>query len=240
MRKWLLVLVAIGGLIVAPLIPALAYEGGPVSGGGVITGSVKFTGAIPAPKKLKVDKDTAVCGTDKPWEGLLVNKANRGIQNAVVSIVGINKGKPMEIKPVSIDQRRCAFTPHVVLIPAGAPLDILNSDGILHNIHTYSIANPPINLAQPKTRPKITKKFEKPEIVKVTCDAHKWMSAWLIVMDNPYYAVTDDNGNFKLTDVPPGTYKIQVWHEALGKQTREVTVKEKGEVSLSFELTKKE
>lgn len=221
--------------------PLLAYQEGPVANGGSITGTVKFAGAIPAPKKLPVTKDKEVCGADKLSEELLVNKDNKGLKFAVVSLMDVKAGKawPKPTAKPAIDQKGCAFIPHVLLLDPNGTVDILNSDGILHNIHTYSLANPPINKAQPKTKKVLTEKFPKAEIIKVTCDAHKWMTAWLVTPDSPYYMVTDANGNFKLEDVPPGKYKVQVWHELLGKQTQEVTVGPKAEAKVSFELAPK-
>jgi plastocyanin len=219
-----------------------AYEGAAVPSGGTITGTVKFVGSPPAPKKLEVTKDKEVCAkTPKSSEDLILSK-NKEIKDVVVSLSDIKKGKKLDLqkKPV-LDQKGCVYTPHVLLVPAGGPVDILNSDGILHNIHTYPTQNlnQPINKAQPKFKTKMTEKFEKPELIRVQCDAHSWMNAWIMVHDHPYYSVTDDRGQFKLTDVPPGTYTLEVWQESLGKQTKKVTVKEKEEVKVTFELSKK-
>jgi hypothetical protein len=165
--------------------------------------------------------------------------ANKGIQNVVVSISNIQKGKKMPEAGATLDQKDCRYAPHVLLSPAGADLTILNSDGILHNIHTQSTKNPPFNKAQPKFRPKMTEKFAQPETVKLTCDAHGWMGGWLIVQDNPYYVVTDANGAFKITDVPPGDYQLKFWHETLGETTQTVSVKAKEEAKVAVEMAKK-
>jgi hypothetical protein len=123
--------------------------------------------------------------------------------------------------------------------PAGSTVEILNPDGILHNIHSYSTKNTPFNMAQPKFKKTLTVKIDKPEAVNVKCDVHGWMSGWLFVAENPYVGVTDDKGVVKLTDVPAGTYTLEVWHETLGKQTQKVTVKAKEEAKVNFELAKK-
>ncbi len=201
---------------------------------GTISGTVKFIGAPPAPKKISVTKDTAKCGSEKLSEELVVGP-DKGVKWAVVSLVGA-KGKPSG--PAVLDQKTCQFIPHVVVVPAGGTLDILNSDGILHNIHTYSTKNPSINKAQPGFKKKMTEKFAQPEIIKVTCDAHAWMSGWIVVADSPT-AVTDERGSFKLANVPAGTYKLKVWHESLGEQVKEVRVKAGEEVKVTFELAKK-
>ncbi len=214
-----------------------AYETIEVTKGGTISGAVKFSGDPPPRKKVEVNKDTQVCGQEEKWSEDLVVGESGGIKNAVVYIANIAKGKKIEPNKVILDQKGCWFHPHVLTFPAGSEVEILNPDGILHNFHTYSEMNPPVNKAQPKFRKKMTVKFEKPEIVKVTCDAHSWMSAWFVVQDHPYYAVTDENGSFQLTDVPPGDYELKVWHETLGEISQEVSVPPGGEVQVSFEMS---
>lgn len=240
-RMWnQLTRVAIGiGLQAALLSGVWAYEAIDVKDGGTISGEVKFSGTPPTPEKIATTKDQEVCGkTEKVNESLLVG-ASKGVQNVVVSISNIQRGKKLPEAGATLDQKDCRYAPHVVLSPAGAELTIMNSDGILHNIHTQSTKNPPFNKAQPKFRPKMTEKFAQPETVKLTCDAHGWMSGWLIVEDHPYYAVTDANGTFKITDVPPGDYELKFWHEALGETTQTVSVKAKEEAKVAVEMAKK-
>jgi plastocyanin len=163
-----------------------------------------------------------------------------GIANAVVRIKGITKGKPFPggDQPPTLDQRVCQFRPHVVLVPAGGTLSVLNSDGILHNVHTYAEANTPVNKAQPGFKKQIQLKFEKPELpVRVECDAHSWMRGWIIVQEDPYYAVTDENGNFSIGDVPAGTYDVEIWQETLGKKNASVTVAAGGEAEVAVSYT---
>jgi len=225
-------------LLIVPLSSLLAYEGGAVSDGGTISGVVKFKGAAPAPKKLDINKDKEVCAkTAKNDPTLLVSGGN--LVNAVVSIADIKKGKKMEPQKVTLDQNGCEYHPHVLAFVAGSSVEILNPDGILHNVHSYSKANSPFNVAQPKFKKSLTVKLDKPEVVSVKCDVHGWMSGWFFVADNPYFGVTDNSGSFKLTDVPPGTYTLEVWHETLGKQSQKVTVKPKEEVKITFEIAKK-
>lgn len=230
------------GVVVAALAfggTAFGYEGGAVSGGGAISGTVKLQGTAPAPKELEATKDKEVCGTHKLVDESLVVGGGGGIKNAVVSITNITKGKAASADKPEVDQHGCVYVPHVVLSPAGAELQIKNSDGILHNIHTYSTKNAPINRAQPKFKKVMGETFKEPETVKMTCDAHGWMTGWLIVTDHPYYAVTDDSGAFKLTDVPAGDYELKVWHERLGESTQKVTVAGGGEAKADFSLAVK-
>ena len=220
-------------------VGAYAYEGGAVGNGGTIVGEVKVQGTAPAQKAIEVTKDKEVCGQHEIKTEDLIVGSNGGLANAVVSITNISKGKAMPADSPVLDQKGCQYVPHVLLFPAGSTVKINNDDGILHNIHTYSTKNAPINMAQPKFKKTIETKFDQPEAIKVTCDAHGWMSGWFISEDNPYYVKTDAMGSFKLTDVPPGDYELKVWHEKLGEKTMKVTVSPGGETKASFELAVK-
>jgi plastocyanin len=198
-------------------------------GGGTIEAEVKYSGA-PQVEKLKVNKDTEKCGTEAVLEKVVVG-GNKGLANAVVSVPG---AKGASKAKAVVDQRGCKFTPHVVVMQPGE-LEIKNSDDILHNIHTYSTANPSINKAQPKFKKTMTEKLEKPEVVKVTCDVHSWMLGWVAVVPG-LGAATDANGVAKIENVPAGKQKIEVWHETLGKQEKEVEVKAGQVTKVSFEM----
>lgn len=238
MKKGILSAFLSAALMVLPVSSLLAYEGGAVSDGGTISGVVKFKGAAPAPKKLEVTKDKEVCAKSaKSDPGLIVSGGN--LVNAVVAITDIKKGKKMEPQKVTLDQNGCEYHPHVLAFVAGSSVAIVNPDGILHNIHSYSKANSAFNMAQPKFKKTITVKVDKPEVISVKCDVHGWMSGWFFAADNPYFAVTDNSGSFKLTDVPPGTYNVEVWHETLGKVSQKVTVKAKEEAKVTFDMGKK-
>ena len=214
-------------LIALPVSSMAAYEGGDVKDGGTISGTVKFKGTAPAPKKLDVSKDKEVCGkTPKTDQSLVVSNGN--LVNAVVTITDIKKGKKIEVKKVTLDQNGCEYHPHVLAFPVGSTVEIQNPDGILHNIHSYSKVNSPFNQAQPKFKKTLDVKIDKPEAIQVKCDVHGWMEGWLVATETPYFAVTDNSGSFKLTDVPAGTYNVEVWHEKLGKTSQKVTVKAKG------------
>ena len=234
MRSLIVVAALLAGLL-AIVLSGPAPTG--AQGGGTIVGEVKFVGTPPAPKVLKVNKDNEACGNEKTSEALVVGPA-KGVQWAVVSVAGAKGPAPKAEKKPTLDQKGCQFSPHVLLVPAGAEVDIVNPDGVLHNIHTFSKVNPAINKAQPKFKKVMTEKFDKPEIIKVQCDAHSWMAGWIVVQEHPYYAVTDAEGSFRLTNVPPGKHKIEVWHETLGKETKEVEVKAGAETKLAFELKK--
>ncbi len=191
---------------------------------GVIKGTVQFGGPPVEAKKISVTIDQFVCGKDKDAEDLVVS-AQRGIRNAVVSLASPPAGARSEFStaPVFLDQRQCVFTPRVLLVPAGGTVEFLNSDRLLHNIHSTGKDNPVFNRTQPRGRT-IPIMFAKPEIVRIGCDLHGWMRAWIVVMEHPFHAVTGGDGEFALPNVPPGKYTLNVWHESLGVVTRDVTV----------------
>ncbi|HET9885387.1 MAG TPA: carboxypeptidase regulatory-like domain-containing protein [Candidatus Binatia bacterium] len=221
-----------------PATSMAQYKGGDVKDGGSISGTVKFKGTAPAPKKLEVSKDKEVCGkSPKVDQSLVVNNGN--LANAVVTITDIKTGKKIDAKKVTLDQKGCEYQPHVLAFPVGTTVEILNPDGILHNVHSYSKANSPFNMAQPKFKKTLDVKIDKPEAIEVKCDVHGWMQGWLVATESPYVAVTDNSGNFKLTDVPPGSYTVEVWHEKLGKNTQKVSVKAKEDAKVSFEVAGK-
>ena len=217
-------------------VAVVAYGPGPAGaqGGGTIEASVTYAGA-PVVEKLKVNKDTEKCGTEAVIEKVVVG-ANKGLANAVVSVPGA-KGAAKAVK-ATVDQHGCKFVPHVSVMTPGE-LDLKNSDDILHNIHTYSTANPSINKAQPKFKKVMKEKFEKPEMIKLTCDVHSWMLGWVAVVPSPYFGVTDQNGTAKIEGVPAGKQTVEIWHEQLGKQTKEVDVKAGQTTKVSVEMVKK-
>jgi hypothetical protein len=205
---------------------------------GSLSGRVTFAGTPPPRKKIDVTKDQEVCGKSEIYDESLVVGPDKGVKNVVITVVGA-KGGAFASQKVELDQKGCQYVPHVVVVPTTGQLDILNSDGILHNIHTHSTANPSVNVAQPKFKKVLTEKFTKPEIIKAACDAHGWMSGWIVVTDHPFVAVTDAKGDFAIKGIPPGKYKVEIWHETLGKQVKEVSIKAKEDAKLTLQLAKK-
>ncbi len=206
---------------------------------GSLSGSIKLGVDVPKLPVIKIDKDIEVCGTERASEKLILSK-DKGVANAVIIIKGVKGGKALDVKKVEFNQKKCQFVPHVLVISKGAEIDIINNDPITHNIHTFPKENAPLNKAQPTSLKKITSpKFEIAETIKVQCDIHRGlMSAWFVVADSPYTVVSDASGNFKISDVPDGTYQVEIWHEALGKETKEVTIKG-GDAKLDVSLSPK-
>ena len=229
---------ALGAFLALAVVAGVAvfvHQPGPAGaqGGGTIEASVTYAGA-PQIETLKINKDTQQCGTEAKIEKVVVG-GNKGLANAVVSLAGM-KGAPTA-KKAEVDQHGCKFVPRVVAMTPGE-IEIKNSDGILHNIHTYSTANSSINKAQPKFKKVMTEKFEKPEIIKLTCDVHSWMLGWVAVMPHPFFGVTDASGATKIENVPAGKHTVEVWHETLGRQTKEVEVKAGQVAKVSIEMKK--
>jgi plastocyanin len=205
-----------------------------VSDGGTVIGNVKYMGGS-APG-LNLYRDWELSDTSKTTsEKLIFSKINNGLKNAVVSLQDITQGKKKlvpDIRPI-IDQQNNIFIPRVLAILTGTTVDILNGDDVMHNIHARSVKNQPFNLGT-TYKQRISKKFDYPETIKLTCDLHKNAYAWIVVLDNPYFDITDRNGYFEICDIPPGTYKFRVWHEELGNLEKEVTVHSKEITTVEF------
>lgn len=229
--KTITVVTAVGMIWALGMVTSLPHAS---AAGGTIAGTVKFAGDPPSARQINVTKDLQACGKEPIFdESLMVDKATKGIKWAVVKVAGA-KGK-WNGKQATIDQQVCKFRPHVLVTPPGK-ITVLNSDGVLHNFRSASTKNPPINRAQPGFRKQMEVELKQPEIVKVTCDAHPWMAAWIVVSDHPYVAVTDEKGTFTIENVPPGSYTLEVWQETLGTATQQVTVKSGETVSATFTL----
>lgn len=228
-------------IFILSLTSFATYKEIEVKNGGSLKGTVKYQRISPSPKKLEVTRDQSACGQTEIYSEELIVGENGGIKNVAVYLKDIDSGRafmPLKFLPV-LDQSGCIFRPHVMIVPAGQVVEVWNSDGILYNLHTYSEANPPINMVQTKFRKKMTISFQLPEMVKAGCDAHPWMSAWFVVAEHPYYTLTDENGSFTLTDIPAGSYRLEFWQEKLGRQTKLVTVTADKEVVMEVNYSGK-
>jgi len=204
-----------------------------------IKGAVIHAGPAPEKKTIAINIDQYVCGKSREAEDLVLG-ANRGIRWAVVSVQPPPPGNKWEpsTKPVQMDQQGCVYAPRVVIVPVGGTVEFLNSDPLLHNLHSASTENPTFNRTQPKGRT-IPVLFKKAETVRVDCDLHTWMRAWVVVAEHPFYAVTGPNGDFTLDNIPPGKYTLKIWQEVLGTVTRDVTVGDKDTTGVTVEMGKK-
>ena len=179
-----------------------------------------FSGKIEQLKPYKTGKYKKACGSDIPNESMLID--NKGVRNSVISLHGKTlKKKSGEYK---LNQKQCQYEPHVIAIPVNSELKIHTSDPINHNIHTYSFENDPINIMFLPGQDAYSQEMEEAEIIKVECDLHNWMRAWIVVTPNAYSTVSDSDGSFEIPDVPPGKYELTAWHETLGSMTKSITV----------------
>jgi len=202
---------------------AMSWSAAGAAWGETIKGTVRLTGGPVEIKKLNVTVDHSACGTIKDAEDIVVSP-DMGIRNVVMSLVTPPPGAKWSVTPpVQVDQKQCMFVPRVVVVPTGGTVEFLNSDRLLHNLHSAGSENPTFNRTQPKGRT-IPILFRRPEVVRIDCDLHPWMRAWVVVADHPFYVVTNDRGEFALGNVPRGTYTLQAWHESLGVVKKDVVV----------------
>jgi len=225
---WLAVLALIG--------TAYGYDEIVVKDGAMIRGSVKLEGAAPKLAPLQITKYKEIC-KDVPNETLILGP-NRGVRYAVITLEGIGKGKAVEKEVVhELDNVKCRFTPHVQAGSVGQFVQLKNSDPILHTAHARFTGNQPeFNVGLYPGRVS-RKPLIAPGLVRIQCEVHPWMSAYIVVTDHPYYAVTDLYGEYELSDVPPGTYQLKVWHESLGVQEKRIEIKAGGAQGVDFNFT---
>ena len=205
---------------------------------GTLSGRVLIDGPAPANAPIPMSADPFCIRANQggaAFESYVV--ADGGLGNVFVYIkdgVG-NYWVDVPSDPVKLDQTGCRYTPHVLGVRVGQPLDISNSDETMHNVHALAKVNRDFNFGQPIKGKTDRKTFDYPEVmVTLKCDVHSWMNAYVGVVNHPYFAVTANEGSFTLRDVPAGTYTIEAWHEKLGTQTQTVTLAEKGSKNISF------
>lgn len=226
-------------LVVGTWVAMWWFVGAGAAGAGTIRGTVRFTGPVVEMRKVSVTADQYVCGKEKDSDELLLSP-ERGIRNVVVSLPALPATGTAERLPatVQIDQQQCAFAPRVVVVPVGGTVEFLNNDRLLHNLHSFGVENRTFNRAQPKGRT-IPIEFNKKEIVRIDCDLHPWMRAWVVVADNPFYSVTNHLGEFLINRVPPGQHVLQFWQELLGTTTKNVSVADQGITTVVVEMSRR-
>ena len=200
-----------------------------------ITGEAIFAGPPPEPYVIWVKKDAEVFGEKVPDDRLVVSRAGK-IRNVVVTLEGIREGKAWAGQRPQLTNKGGRFLPHVQVVRAATQLEIVNRDPVLHNTHGYQDGRTVFNLAQPNANQVIKRPLRRAGLVDIMCDSHDWMSAWIMVQGHPYVAVTGEDGAYAINDVPPGTYTLTAWHEKLGRQQYQVTVKaaEQKKVNVTF------
>lgn len=230
--------IALASLAAALAGPALAYEVRAVEGGGTIEGVVRFNGAVEM-RTIIPTKDMAVCGAPREEPVIRVG-ADKAVESAVVYLVGVTAGKawPAAAAAPKLNQENCRFHPEVQVIAAG-PLDVMNSDPVLHNTQGFYGRRSAFNIALPNQGQVIPVELQRPGAVRIDCDAHGWMEGWIYVVDSPYHATTGVDGAFSITDVPPGEYTLMAVQPSTGPVEMKVTVAAGQATRLDIELKKK-
>jgi hypothetical protein len=212
-------------LIAALAFAQSSYQVISVKDGATIAGTVKWSGPIPHALEFPITKDHQICDPDSrktaDLERLIVGPQG-GVANTVVYLKNISAGKPMDLPQQRrhLDQKRCRYIPHILLVPKDAPLDMVSSDATLHTIHMDGAAT--FNLPFPFPGRVSSRTMQTAGLVNLRCNGgHVWMNAEMFIAPHPYYAVTDESGRFEFNDVPPGTYEIVAWHEGWGLQGKE-------------------
>jgi plastocyanin len=209
---------------------------------GAITGQVKFEGTLPPADLIRMNADRkCVQGDANPQGSSLVVSDDKSVANAFVYVKdGLDPAYTFDVPatPAELDQKGCLYSPRVLGVRVGQAIEIVNSDPTLHNVHALPMNNREFNHGQPKQFSKLSEVFTTPEVmVRFKCDVHSWMSAWVGVVDHPFFAVTDAAGAFKLPGLPPGSYTVEVWHEKLGRKTTQVTIGPSQTQAISLTLT---
>ena len=209
--------------------PAVAYYQVAPASAGSITGKIQYAGKAPVRKPIDMSSDPACVDAHKGKaydESLLVSSKGE-LGNAFVYIKSGLEGKHFAIpaQPVVIDQNGCWFRPRILGVQTGQQFQVINSDPVTHNIHPMAVTNREWNHSQGPGDPPMNRKFLQPEVmIPVKCNIHSWMHAYIGVVDNPYFAVSADDGSFTINNLPAGTYTLGVWQEKLGTLEQQVTI----------------
>ena len=209
---------------------------------GSVTAIVKFEGAPPAPQLISLNGDPKCVsehGSAQRADEQIVVGDNQALQNVFVYVKdGLGAyGFPLPAEPVVLDQDKCRYVPRVLGVRVGQVLQVRNSDPLLHNVRSNAVINQSFNKSTPLEGMSFDHRFATKEVmVPFKCDVHGWMSAYVGVLDHPYFGTTAPDGKVVLGNLPPGTYTIEAWHEQLGTRTQQVTIaaKESKDVSFSF------
>jgi plastocyanin len=219
--------------------PEIPYFHVDAATAGSIDGIVRFVGAKPSAKPINMSDDPACVAAHhgKPYDESLVVGPRGGLANVFLYIEKGLEGKRFEVPntPVMISQTGCWFVPRVLGIQVGQRLQVVNSDPVTHNIHPLAKVNREWNHSQGAGDPPIERHFTKPEVmIPIKCNIHSWMHAYIGVVDNPYFAVSDSAGGFRIPNLPPGTYTIAAWQEKFGAQRQTITVGPGGTAHVHF------
>ena len=209
---------------------------------GSIIGEVKFSDEPPKMPLVKISKDQDYCGETLPNEIYLIDPTG-ALSNVVVFIESppTTTAAADKQRENMLNNTGCRYVPRIMAMQKGERLSVKNNDPKLHIPHSYHDDRTVFNLSLPfkGTIIDATSRIRHPGILKVVCDTHAWMLAYIHVFDHPYFAVTDERGLFTILDLPAGTYILKAWHEDAGVRSQEVIVPETGDLRVFFEFTKR-
>lgn len=194
------------------------------AGTGTLAGKVTLSGLAPKLANLPVTRDMKVCGNNKPDESLAISGGG-AVKNAVIWFTDVPLPKDFKPEKEKLDQQQCVFVPHVLAAPIGTTVDVVNSDKALHNVRAQSGDVKLMNYAMPIPGHVVPTRLKKEGIFKVSCDVHPWMRAWLLVLPTAAFAVTGENGTYRIAGVPAGKHKVRIWHERLGERDAEIDIR---------------
>jgi plastocyanin len=221
------------GSVVPPTVQALSEPAVPM-----IVGRVLYRGPIPASTQVAVDRDQDVCGTTISMVPLSVDIATHGLRNAVVHVElgegDVPAGRPAA-PPVVVRNRQCRFHPHVSVAQVGNEMGTVNDDPLMHNTHITVANSTVLNVAMVAGGRPIKKQLKKAGLQMIKCDVHKFMQAYRMVFDDPYFDQTTEDGRFTIIGVSSGRHTITVWHETLGVMQKDVQVPVQGTVVVDLE-----
>jgi plastocyanin len=208
---------------------------------GTIKGRVRLSGKLPGNPFIRMGMDPMCAKMNagkRVIQEYVVATAEGNLANVFVRLQGNVPQTPVSSQPLMIDQRGCIFTPRVVGVRVGQILQIKNSDSFLHNAHGLSGKDNSFNVGQPNAGNVYQFKPKNEEIMlHLKCDIHNWMNAYIGIVTNPYFAVSDTAGTFQIDKVPAGTYTLQAWHERFGPITKSITVKAGAVATVDFTYT---
>jgi hypothetical protein len=212
---------------------------------GAIQGHVRLTGPHPGNARIRMGADPKCNafyrGGERPVQEIVVANTKGDLGNVFVNLDGKFALTPVPTTPAVIDQHGCIFTPRVIGARVGQPLQIKNSDVMTHTAHGLTAKNNTFNVSQPKAGIVSTIALKNEEtMLRVTCDIHSWMTAYVGILPHPYFAVSDTAGTFKIANVPPGKYSIRAWHERYGVQTKTIEVRPGQTAAIEFAYTGQE
>jgi plastocyanin len=243
LRSWILLIAALATIgLGCDRHDTSASDGGaapapraqPKYGSATIEGTVRFIGN--PPPREKIANQPCHAGAPPLLDETVVVNENGTLANVFVYLEGAGPSDGSKNSPAVLDQKDCRYVPHAVAVQTGQTLKIRSSDPTMHNVHYNPQLNPPGNFGFTIAGSEKTTTFDKPEFIRVKCDVHPWMTAYLGVFDSPFFATTGEpGGKFQIKRVPAGSYTLVAWHEQFGRLEQPVTVKDNAAINVKFE-----